>query len=124
MHIDIKVLNLELTSALRDYAEKRMSGLEKFMHGESSHTLLSLELSKTTNHHKHGDIFRAEANLGSGGKTFRAASEKEDINAAIDDVREELMHEITKNKDKRQTLFRRGAHRVKNALKGFYSFKK
>jgi ribosome-associated translation inhibitor RaiA len=52
------------------------------------------------------------------GDKFYAESDNEDIRAAIDEVKEKLFNEITKNKDRKQTLFRRGAGSVKKMLKG------
>ncbi len=49
---------------------------------------------------------------------YRAVSEQSDLFASIDDAKEIAMREVTYNKDKRQTLFRRGATRIKKMMKG------
>ena len=49
------------------------------------------------------------------------ASQKADLYEAIDDVRTEMIRALSSAKDKNTTLFRRGAQKVKNILKGFRS---
>ena len=117
MSINIKATNMELTSAISDYVNRRLVGVEKFIkNGEEM--IAYIEVGKTTNHHKQGDIFRAEFNIEISGAKFYTFSEKEDLYAAIEDAKEEIVHQIKTNKDRRQTLFKRGATSVKKMLKG------
>ena len=44
--------------------------------------------------------------------------EEEDLYAAIDAIREDMFRQLTENKDRNETLFRRGARSVKKMLKG------
>lgn len=117
MNISIKSTNIELTPALKDYTEKRISGIAKFT-GED--VVAMVEIGKTTAHHNHGDVFKAEVNLTTSlGKQFRAVSEKPDLYEAIDDVRSEIVREISSAKGKKEALWKRGARKVKNMMKGF-----
>jgi ribosomal subunit interface protein len=117
MAINIKTINIELTEAIRDYAEKRLSSLEKFSGGVPT---VTAELGKTTEHHKQGDFFTAKVTLVTPlGKEYFATSEKEDLYVAIDDVREELRMQLTAGKERKDSLFKRGARKMKNILKGF-----
>ena len=117
MNISIKSTNIELTPALKDYTEKRISGISKFT-GEDIVALI--EIGKTTAHHKSGEVFRAEANVTTSlGKQFRAVSEKSDLYEAIDDVRNEMVRVLSSSKGKKEALWKRGARRMKNMLKGF-----
>ena len=116
MNINITSRNIELTPTLRDYVEKRLGSISKFVHGEPS---INVEIGKTTEHHKQGDIFQAEVNVITPlGKQYRAVSEKSDIYEAIDDIRNEIVRELTHDKEKKMTLFRRGAQKIKNLIKG------
>lgn len=108
--------NIELNDATREYAEKRFADIEKFLRKEV--TGMQVELSRTTNHHKQGDVFRAEISLSSGGRDYYAFSEKESLYAAIDDVREEIVREIKRTQNRAHDLFIRGARSVKKMLKG------
>ncbi len=113
----VSAVNMELTSAIREYAEKRFASLDKFVR-EADTGMMEIEVSQTTNHHKQGAIFRAEVKMTADAKEYYAVSEAEDLYAAIDDVKEELERQITAKKDRDISLFRRGARSVKKMLKG------
>lgn len=116
MNIRTRSKNFELTPAILDYVSKKISTLEKFLtNGENA--LCDVELGKTTNHHKSGDIFRAEVNLVHKGQQFYAVGEAEDLYAAIDMVRDDAERGIVSQKTKRDTLFRRGAAKIKALLR-------
>ncbi|HUC88956.1 MAG TPA: ribosome-associated translation inhibitor RaiA [Candidatus Paceibacterota bacterium] len=116
MNINIKATNMELTGAISDYVNKRLASIEKFAkeHELSGH----VEVEKTTNHHKQGDVFKAEFDINLKGENFFTVSEKDDLYAAIDDAKEEISRMIISQKDRKQTLFKRGAASVKKMLKG------
>lgn len=118
MQIKIKATNIELTSAISAYVEEKINGVEKFtVPHEQEEVLTEVEIGKTTRHHNAGDFFRAEVNMHVRGKNFRAVSEQEDLYAAIDDVRNELVRELNSDKGKERTLVRRGANIIKNLLR-------
>ncbi len=118
MTISIKATNMELTEALKDYAEKRLSSIGKY----GALATVEAEIGKSTNHHRNGDIFIANVNVTTSlGKLYRAETEKADLYEAIDVVRDELVRELKSAKGKEHSLFKRGAQRVKNILKGFRS---
>ena len=117
MNINIKATNMELTGAISDYVNKRLLGVEKFVK-EGDKVIVQVEVGKTTNHHKRGDVYRAEFNIEISGTKYYTFSEKEDLYEAIDDAKGEVVRQITSNKDRKQTLFKRGASSVKKMLKG------
>jgi ribosomal subunit interface protein len=114
---NIKATNMELTSAISDYVNRRLAAINKFVK-DGEEMVSYVEVGKTTNHHKQGDVFKAEFNIEILGKKFYTVSEKDDLYVAIDDAKEEIIRQITKNKDRKQTLFKRGATSVKKMLKG------
>lgn len=116
MEIKVKATNLELTEAINEYINKKVSSLLKFSNGTD--VIAYVEVAKTTNHHKNGEVFKAEIDFRSSGHKFFVVSEKDDLYAAIDEARESMLRELTSNKDKNDTLFRRGARSVKKMLKG------
>jgi putative sigma-54 modulation protein len=117
MNTNIKATNMDLTSAISDYVSKRLSLIERFTK-DGEEIIAYVEVGKTTNHHNKGEIFKAEFNIEISGSKFYALSEKEDLYKAIDEVKEEIVRQITKDKDRKQTLFKRGAKSVKKMLKG------
>lgn len=119
MNITISALNIDLTASLKDYIEKRLSGLSKFTAGEP---VVTVDISKTTSHHRQGEIFEAKVRVITPlGKQYIASSQKSDMYEAIDDVRSEIVRELSSAKSKNATLFKRGAQRIKNIIRGFRS---
>jgi putative sigma-54 modulation protein len=121
MQINLQGKNIELTEAIKDYILKRVTNLEKLLSNiekEKGEAMVSFEVVKTTNHHKAGAIFQADCMITIDGKEFYGKSDNEDLYGAIDDVKEKLFNEIRKSKDRRQTLFKRGASSIKKMLKG------
>jgi len=116
MNINIKATNMELTSSINDYVNKRLSSILKFV--KDKEMIAYVEVGKTTNHHKQGDVFKAEFNIEISGIKFYTFSEKEDLYKAIDDAKEELLRQIKNNKERKQTLFKRGSTSIKKMLKG------
>ncbi len=118
ININIKATNMELTVPIKEYIEKRINTLNKFF---SNDTELYVEVGKTSLHHKNGDYYKAEISMKSGDGSFFAVSEKENLYTAIDAVKDEISNLIKRNKDKKQTLFKRGAKSVKKMIKGISS---
>jgi len=126
MKIDIKGTNLELTPAITEFIHEKIGSLDKFvggfrMRGEeasSRHQLVEafVEISRTTNHHRQGDVFKAEVNIKIGGNVVRAEKEDLDVRAAIDLVREELKAELHKEKGMYEAKFKKGARTMKRLL--------
>jgi putative sigma-54 modulation protein len=117
MKLNIKTTNISLSSAIQDYLEKKLMMLDKLVDFDNDNVLVQAELGKTTQHHRQGDIFRAEVNLRAEGHNYRAVSEKEDLYAAIDEVKDMLSQEIKSGKEKKQSVVRRGAHKIKDMLR-------
>ncbi len=110
MKIILKGKDFEITDSVEDYLRKTIKSLEKlFKNYDEELMKVEMEVGRTTRHHQTGDIFRAEINLSVGGKLFRAESERDDIFAAIDEVRDDLEREIKKFKTKNETISIRGA---------------
>lgn len=116
MQINIKATNMELTNAIRDYVFEKISYLEKFLKEEGA---AFVEVGKDSNHHNKGeDIYFAEVSIKSKDGNYFNRQHAGDLYAAIDLVKEELQRDINKNKDRRQTLFVRGARSIKKRIKG------
>ena len=118
MKIKITTTNMELTSAIESYVNEKMQSVEKFaIPHENEEPLLEVEIGKSNNHHQSGDVFKAEVNMRVRGKYFRASAEKDDLYASIDEVRNELVRELSSYKDKARTLVRKGAGAIKEMLR-------
>ena len=125
MKINIKATGIELTQAIADYASKKISAIEKYLDRNNVDTVAQVEVGKITSHHKSGAVFHAEVHLTGGSLNLYAVSETGDLYAAVDIVKDEIVHNIIQSKGKRQTLTRRGAELMKSLMKGVTnSFKK
>ncbi|MEJ0001754.1 MAG: ribosome-associated translation inhibitor RaiA [bacterium] len=127
MKINLYGKNLELTEAIEDYVQKRVTNLDKMLskieaRGEA--VMVNFEVSKSTNHHKAGEVFHADCLIKIDGKEFYASADKEDLYQAIDEVKASLFAEMSRDKGKRLALFHRGARKIKDALKGIRNWKK
>jgi len=101
MQIDIEATNLELTPPLREYIEEKIGRLSKFLtHFEKEGVHVKVEVARLTRHHRHGNVYHAEANLHFPGGMLRAEHQAEDVRVAIDKVRRVLQREIRKYKSK------------------------
>lgn len=118
MHITITGVHIEITSAIHDYAMEKMNSLNKFVRDDDTSAMMEVILTKTTEHHSHGDVFQAEARFRSSGKSLTAKTTEDDLYKAIDTLKDRLMRELSQHKDKRQSIFKRGAHKIKSLLKG------
>lgn len=116
MQINIKATNMDLTDAIRDYVFEKVGYLEKFLTTDAT---AFVEVGKDSNHHNKGeDIYLAEVQIKSKYGNYFNRQYAGDLYAAVDLVKEELQRDISKNKDRRQTLFVRGARSLKKRIKG------
>lgn len=117
MTINIKATNIELTSTLTDYVNKKLSSVDKFI-SEGSDVNVYVEIGKTTNHHKQGEHYKAEFDVTIDGEKFFTVAEKSNLHMAIDDARNQLLRKIKNNRNKKNTLFKRGAISIKKMIRG------
>lgn len=121
MKINVLGKNLDLTPAISDYVEKGVTNLEKVLGNieeKGGEVVVAFEVSKSTNHHKSGAYFHADCLINIDGEKFYSSADEEDLYKAIDVVKESLFREINKSKNRKQTLFKRGASSVKKMMKG------
>ena len=110
--------NVELSSAIQDYLNKKVAAFDKLINKNDESASLNVVLAKITRHHQKGDIFKAEMNLHISGKVFQASSEEQDIFSAIDFAKDEMVRELRSYKDKKIGGIKRGGTEVKKIIKG------
>lgn len=121
MKYNVKATDFPITPAISEYLDKKISHLDKFVIPTLEDSIMCyVEIGKTTGHHKTGDLFKAEFTIHIGGKVLRVSTEKEDLYSAIDVVTEEMGEELKSFKNKKQSLVRRGASKIKSIIKGLY----
>jgi ribosomal subunit interface protein len=111
MQMNIQGTNLEVTPAIRAYLERKIPAIERRLgrRATADGALAEIELERTTAHHRAGKIFRAEINITLGGTVFRAEATRDDLTAAIDEMKRIIIRELAADKDLAITRARRGA---------------
>lgn len=121
MKIDIKATNMELTPSLNTYINEKVGALEKFVNVPMMHEDFQgtspveafVEIAKTTKHHKHGDVFRAEINIKVLGELLRVEASEWDLRIAIDEAKNLMERQLSKFKKEKQVKFKKGAQTLK-----------
>jgi len=122
MRINIKATGIELTPAISDYVHKKVTVLEKYI--QNADAVALVEVGRSTQHHKSGEVFKAEVRLTGAGLDLYAVSEQADLYAAIDLVKDEVARKLMHEKGKKESLARRGGRKLKDVMKGLNFFKR
>ena len=117
MEIRIKTTNFSLLPDIEVYLKDKLNALDKFLPRDES-IFADVELAKTTNHHRKGNVFKAEVNISVPGRLIRSQAEEGDLRVAIDKVKNELQLELKKYKEKNSTLSKKGALLAKRIIRG------
>lgn len=107
---------MEMTPAIQDYVDKKIDALTKFIDSQVD-ALAEIEIGRTSSHHHKGDVYQAEAHVTVGKDRFHADVTESDLYVAIDVMKDRLMQEISTQKDKKLSLFKRGQKRIKDMLR-------
>jgi len=110
---------MQLTEALRNYVEDKLSNLER--HLPNAPTNIDVELDHQTRHNS-GPIFRCEIMYAFPREkhVLRAESTETDMYAAIDTCVPKIKLQIDQESDKRETAVKRGGRKLKEMLRGFW----
>ena len=104
MQLQIKGKNLDVTDAIRTYAERKLAKLDRMVHDEAR-----VEIELAVEHNPSvADNQVAEATVRMKGHTLRAREASRDMKASIDELAEKLLRQVRDGRDK-QTSKRRGA---------------
>ncbi len=118
LKLNLKVTGIESTPALAEFVSAKINQLERFLSREDE-VLVEVEIGKVTAHHKSGEIYSAEINLSANGKRFRVVETQDDLYAAIDVAKDEILNQIRNAHDKSHSRLVRGGRKIKDFLRGF-----
>ncbi len=117
MHIDFKATTIELTDAIRTYAEEKVGMLVKLLQNvELENVQVEVDLEKKQNQQT-GEIFRADITIHAGADRTHAVGHGESVLAAIDEAKDELARRLRRGKTKRLDSLREGGAKIKKMLK-------
>jgi len=116
---NIKTTNTELTDALQNYVDEKIGQLERHLGKEP--TNIDVELERMTGHQS-GQIFRCEINIALPGEKsiLRAESSETDMYAAIDTCIPKIKEQLERERDRRETLVKRGGRKLKDMMRNFW----
>ena len=117
MNIRIKTTSYKLTAEAASYLDERLHAIEKFIGEHSDAARCEVEVGRASGHSEHGDVWRAEINLLHLGQNLRAESEAQSINAAIDEVKDEIVRQLRRGKRLHIRLARRGGALLKRFVR-------
>lgn len=115
-NLSILCKDFDLTDAIKNYAEEKLSYLDKFFPNSGSEAVFNLRLGKVTNNQQSGKVFYAELSIKSPEKNFGALVETDDIYSAIDQLKDDLAHNISHYKDKEHTKSIKSARKFKEEM--------
>lgn len=113
---------MELTDAIKNYVGVKLDGISKLF-SRPDEVLVEIEVGKDSQHHAKGEVFKAEANIRADGRQYYVVVMKDDLYAAIDELKDELTEKIKSSKEKSRSSFRKGASKVKQFIKGMLPWK-
>ena len=118
MDIRIKTTDYELTSETRSYLDDRIASLEKFL-GDTALVRCEIELGRDAGRPRHGaNMWFAEIRIMQPGSTpVYARNNASSVNAAIDDVKEEIERQMRQEKKLHIRLMRKTGAAIKNWMR-------
>jgi len=107
MRLQVKGKNVEVTPAIRDYAERKLRKLGKQL---ADQTQVEVELSEQRNP-SIAESQVAEGTIFTKGPTLRAREASSDMRASIDQLSDKLERQVTRYRERRTVEPRRHAER-------------
>jgi putative sigma-54 modulation protein len=121
MNIRTNTHGIELTSSISEYIEKKLVTIERLLQNVPPETLIEVEIEKDSKQRK-GQGFKTEINIFLPNKRLFASADDDDLYAAIDKVKDEILRELKKQNTKRRDIVRRGAARTKQLFQRVGSY--
>ena len=100
MRIDVKATKLELSEEIKVYIQKKMDMMERYL-GKIQVLNCHVEVGLAVGGQQSGQIYRAEVNLDLPGELLRVERTATDIFKAIDKVKDHLVDQIKRYKEKK-----------------------
>jgi len=101
MIIKLKETNLTLIPITKDYVEKKLQPLGRFVkrYEEKGEIHMFVEIAKTTKHHQKGNIFYAEVTMELPKSIIRVEATNIDVRAALNEVTDLVKRECQQYKE-------------------------
>lgn len=119
MNTRIKSTDYQITPEVSDYLNARLLTLEKLLGTDAELARCEVELGRDAGNQRHGEhIWFAEIMIKApNGMRARATNRAASINAAIDDVKEEVERQLRREKQTHIRIIRKSGAAIKRLLK-------
>ncbi len=117
MKIEIYTKDVELTSKLKEYIEKKVSSFDKILGKSDDERKCDFRLGKNTNAHIHGKIFFADVRVETPQKAYGAKIKGSTEYEVVDKIKDEILKKIRRHKDKSNSFLKRGGRKIKELLR-------
>lgn len=101
MQVNITGTDITLTDDIKDYVQKKMDMLEKYL-GDIQVIHCDVEVGRAVSKQHSGYIYRAEINMQVPGDLLRVEKTEQDLWKAVDKVKDHMARSIKKYKGKRR----------------------
>lgn len=116
-NIKINEIGVELGESGTEYLMKKLESLKKFIDFDDDEVTTDIRVSKETRSSRSGNLYKSEISIMTVGKKYGAQGEAEEVYAAIDAMKDAISKKISSYRGKKQSLFKRGATKIKKMLK-------
>jgi ribosomal subunit interface protein len=119
MDIRIKQTDYSITPDVQNYLDQKLASLEKLLGSEAALARVDVELGRDAGGQRHGEhMWFAEITIRTpGGDDARATNRASGINAAIDDVKEEIETQLRRNKKFHIKMIKRSGQALKRFMR-------
>ena len=117
MKIEIFTKDIDLTKKTKQYIESKIDSLDRILGNKDEERKCDFRVGKNSGSHNKGKIYFAEARIETPKKAYGAEAKAESINEAIDKLKDEIAKKIRRNKDKKESLIKKGGRKIKELLR-------
>ena len=119
MDVRIKTTDYQMTPDTSAYLDSKLSALEKHLGDDAAHARCEVEIGRAAGRPRHGaNIWFAEINIRyPGGEPIRATNHSESMNAAIDDVKEEVERQLRQSRRLHMRVLRKTGAAIKRWMR-------
>lgn len=115
-NLTVKTTGWQMTDEIEKYLGDKLATIEKLIPNPDADTVrCDVELSETRE--QHATVWGAEMNVFLGKMVYRSSAKGDTMQAALDEVKDEIMRQLQKTKQKNVSLLRRGGAKVKEWLR-------
>jgi ribosomal subunit interface protein len=113
--ISFKHSNTPVSYHLQELVAQKFQSLAHHVEGNTT-AGCEVEFEKVAPHNN-GPVYRVETNIWFDGDLYRAENVADSFEKAIDAVRAEIDREMRRARSKKQSLWRKGARKIKNLMR-------